>query len=106
VSSPEPTLVESHTCRRTPLRYIAEAPSGFVALGAKEGGDWALSVRLPRAISSRGGGPGHGPFIECVLFTPKLRVLRETTASVDVAVVQLDDDHNVNLIVQTWSPAG
>jgi hypothetical protein len=54
--------------RETLLRYIAEAPSGFRALGAKQIGNWAPSVTLPEAISCRGGGGAREPFIECVLY--------------------------------------
>jgi hypothetical protein len=52
--------------RDTLIRYIAEAPSGFRDLGAKQIGNWDPSVALSGAISCRGG--GRGLFIECVLY--------------------------------------
>jgi hypothetical protein len=50
------------------LRYVAEAPSGFRALGAKPIGNWSPPVKLPDAVSCRGGGTAQEPFIECVLY--------------------------------------
>ncbi|HEY7334109.1 MAG TPA: toll/interleukin-1 receptor domain-containing protein [Bryobacteraceae bacterium] len=52
----------------TLLRYIDAAPSGFVALGAKDQiGGWAPSIRFPNAVSCRGRGPSQDAHIECVL---------------------------------------
>ena len=143
MSVPEQTLVGSDPFRHALRLYIAEAPSGFVALGASASGGWTPSVSLPGAISCRGGGPSDSPFIECVLYssgqrtaadanfaetvghvqavvpawkkedisqfdTPRMffangPTMSETTASVDVAIVQLGDDYNVNLVVQAWN---
>jgi hypothetical protein len=143
MSTPEKTLVDTDPFRHALRRYIAEAPSGFVALGARDGA-WTPTVSLPGAISCRGGGPSDSPFIECVLSSSKVRsdadanfaetvdhveaivpawkkedisqfdmsriffangpAMSETTASVDVAIVQLGDDYNVNLVVQSWNP--
>jgi len=143
MSVPEQTLVETDPFRHTLRRYIAEAPSGFVALGAAKDGAWTPAVSLPGAISCRGGGPSDSPFIESVLSSSKVRseadanfartvenvdaivpawkksdisesgmprmffangpTMSETTASVDVAIVQSGDDYNVNLVVQSWN---
>jgi hypothetical protein len=145
MSSPEPTFSGPDPFRHTLKRYIAEAPSGFVALGATTDGPWTPSIKFPGAISCRGGGPADGPFIESVLFTSTEReateaqfreivahvetilpewkksdlsqfdtlrlfyangpTMSETTASVDIATIQLGDDYNVNLVVQTWNLA-
>jgi hypothetical protein len=114
-----------------------------VSLGATKDGAWTPAVSLPGAISCRGGGPSDSPFIECVLYSSKVRseadasfaenveyveaivpawkkndtsqfdmprmffangpTMSETTASVDVAIVQSGDDYNVNLVVQSWN---
>ena len=143
MSSPEQTLVEGDPFRHTLRRYIAEAPSGFLELGATKDSGWTPTVSLPGAISCRSGGPSDSPFIECVLYTSQLRAatdakfaetvehvesilpgwkksdisqfdmsriffangptMREATASVDIAIVQLGDDYNVNLVVQSWN---
>jgi hypothetical protein len=50
------------------LRYLAEAPSGFRALGAKQFGNWTPSISLPDAVSCRGAGTSKEPSIECVLY--------------------------------------
>ena len=76
--------------RDTLLRYIAEAPSGFRDLGAKQIGNWNPSVALPDAISCRGG--GRAAFIECVLY----REISEGEAA--------DDFENLIDIVQAALP--
>jgi hypothetical protein len=54
--------------RTTLTRYIAEAPSGFQELGAKEFVKWTPSVSLPEATSCSGSGYPREPVIECVLY--------------------------------------
>jgi hypothetical protein len=143
MSSQEQAFFGSDPFRHTLRRYIAEAPSGFVALGAEKDGGWTPTVSFAGAVSCRGGGPSDSPFIECVLYSSKERATADaefakiiehveavvtgwkkddltqpdmprifygngptmsvTTASVDVAVVQLGDFYNVNLVVQSWN---
>lgn len=67
-SKPPGTSTRGDPFRDVLSRYIAEAPSGFRALGAKQFGNWAPSVNLPDAVSCRGGGTSKEPFIECVLY--------------------------------------
>ncbi|MFN0166317.1 MAG: TIR domain-containing protein [Bryobacteraceae bacterium] len=54
--------------RTTLTRYIAEAPSGFQKLGAKEFVKWTPSVSLPEAVSCSGSGYPRDPVIKCVLY--------------------------------------
>lgn len=49
-------------------RYVADAPDGFRALGAREFQDWTPSVALPGAQSCRGFGFPREPVIECVVY--------------------------------------
>jgi hypothetical protein len=55
-------------------RYIAEAPSGFQKLGAKEFVDWNPSVNLPSASSCRGSGYPREPVITCVMYRTRSEV--------------------------------
>ena len=69
VSTAEPPAgSDGGAFRDTLLRYIAEARSGFRALGARQIGNWNPNVNLPGATSCRGGGTAKEPFIECVLY--------------------------------------
>jgi len=63
--------------RDTLLRYVAEAPTGFVSLGARKDGKWSPTLCFPDAISCSGGGPGGSPFIECILFRSTERAAAE-----------------------------
>src|SRR6266850_300978 len=66
--------------RNTLSRYVAEAPSGFTALGAaNQIGGWVPLVKLPNAISCRGHGPSGSAFIECVLAREKNEVDADQT---------------------------
>ena len=67
-SQPAPESSFPDSFRKTLLRYISEAPSGFQTLGAKEWVDWTPSVSLPGAASCRGSGYPREPVIECVLY--------------------------------------
>ncbi len=63
--------------RNTLRLYVAEAPTGFVSLGANEVGKWVPAVQFPDAVRCSGGGPSEYPFIECVLFRSKERAAAE-----------------------------
>jgi hypothetical protein len=73
-----------HTLRR----YIAEAQSGFVALGAREDGDWAPTVSFPGAVRCDGSRLSDNNFIECVLYSSRERAVADAKFAEIVAHVQ------------------
>ena len=76
----KPTTAGANRFHDTLLRYVAEAPSGFTALGAaNQIGGWVPPINLPNAISCRGRGPSGSAFIECVLAREKNEVDAQQT---------------------------
>ena len=73
-SAPTPTLPFKESYRAALQQYIAEAPSGFLKLGAQEFVDWNPSVNLPSARSCRGSGYPRDPVIECVVYRTESEV--------------------------------
>jgi hypothetical protein len=105
-SQARPDSAGADAFRDTLLRYVHEAPSGFVALGAANKiGAWVPAVSLPNAISCQGRGHSQSAFIECVLASEKNEVDADLTFNEVVEVVQaaLPGWKNSQMNFSNWS---